>query len=136
MKPMATADEEAGLLVVYAREAECYGRALGVAETLPDVLRQGGDGSEQLRQVVAILDEVATLEASIADIRRHWQQTGRRPGGELQALLRRVTELIERLAVQIGAAEKEATTRRDRLIPDLDAGIRVRRMQRAYGGGM
>jgi hypothetical protein len=130
-----TGGMEADLLAAYAEEAGWYAEALGLARGLPEALRRGEEQAhERLRQVLALLDRVAAREAAVASTRERWHQAGRPTGPPLREVVDRVAALIQELAALVEAAEQEAAAVLARLAPQLDACIRARRMQQAYGG--
>ena len=121
------------LTSAYAEEAERYTRALQMARELQASFQRGGTGEENLQQIMALLNEVALIEARITDAKQAWQASGQKPGPQLQGVLERVTELIQSLSGHIQEAEREATEQKNRLVPELDAAVRGQQMQRAYG---
>lgn len=131
MNPGA-AGRNALLRTAYEQEAECYQRALQLAEDLPALLQQGQDTDEKLRQILTCCDEVKAIEARIAQTKKRWQDQDEELGPELQSVLDRVTELITRLGARIREAEQQAGMQKARLVPELDAAIRSRQMQQAY----
>jgi hypothetical protein len=124
---------EAALCSAYRAQAECYRRAIALAESLPARIRAGDDPSERLGQVLALLADVAAIEERGRAARQEWVGAGGRPGTELRAVLTEATHLIGRLASGLAEAEREAAARHARLAPELDALIRGRAMRRAYG---
>ena len=73
------------------------------------------------------------IEAGIAEAKRRWQRSGRKPGPQLQALLDEVARLIHVLAGHIGRAEQQAVAQQSELAPQIEALARSQQMQRAYG---
>ena len=132
MNPSAPPFQEL-LYTAYAEQADRYARALEVARALPADFQQGGAGEERLQQITALLNEVALIEARIAETKQAWQATGQKPDPQLKGVLTRVTELIEGLSGYIQEAEREAVQQKGRLVPELDAAVRGQQMQRAYG---
>ncbi len=127
-----TAIDDAVLIQAYTEEADRYSRALTLAADLPAALQHDSGANEKLQQVLALLDEVAVIEAGIAERKRQWQQTGQKPGSQLQSALENVAKLIELLAGHIGGAERQAIAHKSQLAPELDAMARSQQMQRAY----
>src|SRR5262249_39525932 len=104
-----------------------------LAEALPGLLARGESVDAALAQLLALLDEVAAVEARIAPVKAQWHQGDHQPGAELRELLSRLTRNLEHLSGHIQAADLEANARKCRLRPELDRGILSRQMQRAYG---
>ncbi len=121
------------LTAAYTEEATRYERALELAKRLPKNLQTGQAPEEQLQEISHALNEVALIEARIAEAKDAWHLSGEKPGPELKHVLTRVAELIEGLMGHVTAAENEAIAQKERLAPELDAAIRGQRMQRADG---
>lgn len=118
---------EERLLAAYAEEADCYDRAVRLAETFC-----GTDFQAVVPPILALLNEIAVREASIAEVKERWRQSGRRAGPKLGAVMDRIAATIEQLRRHMGKIEEAARARRDRLAVELDDCNRRRRMQRAY----
>ncbi|HZT83562.1 MAG TPA: hypothetical protein VFA26_25250 [Gemmataceae bacterium] len=131
-----TADLEALLCQAYREQADCYERALPLAEEAARDIRGGGTGETPMIQLLALLDAVRAVEARAGPLKAEWQAAGRPPGAEFRAVLQRVAGLIERLTGHVQAAEHQARAHRDRLAPQLDAAAAGQRMQQAYAGAM
>jgi len=127
------ATPEAVLCSAYRDQAERYRQAGALAESLPALIRSGDDHSEGLGRVMALLAEVAAIEERVRPLKEQWTRGGSTPGPELRAVLTEATQLIQRLAQSLAAAEQEAAARHERLVPQVDAVIRARAMRRAYG---
>jgi hypothetical protein len=127
---------EGTLCAAYKEETGHYTQALQMADALATALQQGQGFEDKVRQIVVQLDEIARLEALIAEPKRHWQQSGRKPAGEFKNVLAQVTQLIERLADKIRAAEQMASLRQQCLVPELDSLIRGKQMRSAYGAAI
>jgi hypothetical protein len=128
----STATDDAVLTRAYQEEADRYGRALSLAADLPAALQNDAGANEKLQQVLALLDEVAAIEATIVEPKRRWQQTGQKPGPHLKSALEEVAKLIELLAGHICRAERQAVAQKSQLAPGLEALARSQQMQRAY----
>jgi len=129
-----TPSSEAALCAAYRDQAECYRQAVALVESLPGLLRAGGEAhAEPLSRVMVLLAEVAAIEARVRAVKDQWVSAGSRPGSELRAVLADVMQLIERLARSLAAAEEEAAAQKARLAPQVDTMIRGRAMRRAYG---
>ena len=127
---------EVVLCAAYAEEADCYAKALRLAEELPTAFHRGECPGVQLQRVLAALDEVAAIEVRIADSKRRWLASRvsgwRMPGLMLQRRLAQVKDLIQHLASLIRCAEQDASAQRERMVPEVDAVIRGQQMLRAY----
>jgi hypothetical protein len=122
------------LLSAFLQEADCYGRALQVAAELGAACQRSEGIDERLRQVFALLEEVAAVEARIAPVKQAWEQAGRPAGTELRAVMDRVAALILQLKNHIQTIEEAVRARRDAVAAELDVCNRGRQMQRAYQG--
>lgn len=120
------------LSAALAEEAERYAQALRAAEELPAALRDGRDFEPYLQELVQQLDEITRIEQRIAGAKQQWLQAGDPSPPELEALRARLVELIRAVQARVSWAEQEATLRKHQLMPQLDALIRGRQMQRAY----
>jgi len=133
---MNPTDLETRLVTAYRNEAACYSEALQAARDLDAALRQGQNQNVPLERMLALFDRIAVIEADMSECKRLWQQSSRRPGPELQAVLFQVEDLIQAMRGCVVAAEQQARAVSDRLAPQLDQLVRGRQMQRAYGGAM
>jgi hypothetical protein len=95
------------LFWAYTEEAACYGRALDVARELPETLKRGGSAAESLKEIQALLNEVALIEARIAEAKQRWQASCQEPGRALKRVLERVTELIQALTCCMHEADEK-----------------------------
>ena len=129
----AAGDLEATLCQAFREQATLYDRALSLADSLTPSLRRGEDVTDTLGQVVALLEQVSVLETRLALSWKLWEKKGRQPGPELTAVLAEVRGLAERLSHWVAEAEGEAKAQQQQIVPQLDALIRLRKMQRAYG---
>jgi hypothetical protein len=124
---------ESVLCSAYRDQAERYRAAAALAEALPALLRAGGEHSERLAVVMALLAEVAAIEERVRPLKERWAGAGGKPGAELRAVLTEVMHQIEGLARGLAEAEREAAARHALLAPQVDALICGRAMRRAYG---
>jgi hypothetical protein len=125
---------ETVLCSAYHDQAERYRAAIALAESLPALVRATDESAEPLARITALLAEVAAIEERVRPVRDRWIAAGGRPGAELQDILSEATHLIERLALRLSEAEREASARHGLLAPQVDALIRGRAMRRAYAG--
>jgi hypothetical protein len=124
-------DDEAVLTAGYEEEARLYARALELAEPLPGLLREGkADG--RLPQILGLFVQISEVEARLAAAKSRWERNGGAPGAALRLVKEQLTALMEKLLGHIRLAEQETLSQRDRLLPELDALVRARRMQQAY----
>jgi hypothetical protein len=125
---------EAVLREAYEMQVARYQQALTQAESLGANWKQGDDIAVALQPILAIMDEIATRNVAIESHRQQWLQGRHAPSPPLEAVLRAMAELIERLAVRIRELELLATACKNQLAPQLDNLHRGRQMQRAYAG--
>ncbi len=89
-----------------------------------------GEWSEQAtQQVLQHLSKIQNLSAAAGES-AHSGPAGNRPDSQL----RQITELFQAMLSKIARLEKSASEARDRLLPQVNAGVRSLQMQRAYGG--
>ena len=119
----------------YRDEARCYTQALRLAEEIPLALGRGERIDGCLEQLQALFQKIACVEASLRPLEKRSKQAhgGGRPSW--QEAKEDVVALLEKLLHSIRQGEREAIAQRDTLILPVDLGIRVRRMQEAYGHG-
>jgi hypothetical protein len=120
----------------YRRQASCYAQALQMARTVEAAVQLGEDQGPPMQHLIAVLDEVAAIEADMSAAKQLWQRSARRPGPELQAALDQVAGLIQALQACVGSAAQHARAETERLAPQLDRLVRGRQMQTAYRGTM
>src|SRR5438132_14246908 len=63
---------EAILSAAYGAMAERYARALELADGLAEAFREPERGTERLRQICAVLDEVTAIERQVREARQRW----------------------------------------------------------------
>lgn len=91
-----------------------------------------GEWSEAAtRQVLQHLQTVQQLSAAAGQVANSNSGAGR-PAAELEQL----TGLFQAMLAKIARLEKAATEARDRLLPQVNAGVRSLQMQRAYSGSI
>lgn len=132
MTPTPQPAEEAELCQAYQKETTNYLRALAEMETVLEAFRQGRHADEAIQRLTVLLEEVASIEESIALAKRRWSDRGGKPGPELRAVLTSLAQILERLLERIGEAERHAWAQQKQLLPELVHLAQGRRMQRAY----
>lgn len=123
------ADLESSLVAAYREMAECYGRALRLA----DQLASGVTQETSLRQIDILVREAAGIDNSIVPLKLRWKECGREPGRALSTVLAELASMIENLSRSVRDAEQRAGAQRQLLAPALDAAARGTRMRQAYG---
>jgi hypothetical protein len=123
---------ETALCSAYQEQADCYGRAAELAESLAAWIRDGEEYLPHLDRVLALLREAADIEERIRPLMEHWVRGGGRPGEQLRSILIETAHRIERLARSLAEAEQAAAGRHAQLVPQMDTMIRGRAMRRAY----
>ncbi len=98
-------------------------------ETLLLESEQGEWSEQATQQVLQHLASIQRLSAAAGQAAQS-RPTGNRPEGQL----RQVTQLFQSMLAKIARLEKSASEARDRLLPQVNAGVRALQMQRAYGG--
>ena len=123
---------EIDLCSLFDQEAGCYSKALKLAENLPDAFAHGRAPEDDLNRIVILLDQVARLENEYAERKKCWQDRQVAPGPKLAVQIAIVRGLVGQLAERLQGSEREATAKKNQLLPELDAFIRGKQMQRAY----
>ena len=119
----------------YREEVRYYTQALRLAEQILTALGQRTSIDSCIQQLQALFQQIACVEARIGPLAERATQSnevGRTGWKEAKA---DVAALLEQLIRAVRQGEREAIARRDTLILPVDMGIRVRRMQQAYGHG-
>lgn len=124
------------LCTALQEETERYERALRIAEELPAAVQQGRDTEPQLREILTYLTDITSIERRIADAKQRWLLLNGEVSPELESYRLRLMTLIQQLQERLGSAEREASQRQSRLLPQLEALLRGQRMQRAYGAAV
>ena len=115
-----SASLEAALCTAYRSQAACYRQVVALAESLPALLRAGGEAhAECLGRVMTLLGDVARIEEQTRADREQWLLAGGRPGADLKAVLDEVMHSIQQVARGLAAAEEEAARQQDRLLPQV-----------------
>lgn len=122
---MHSPDLEQRLLTNYRQQAAHYERALRLLDS-------EADRDARIQDVVIILQQIAEMDAALAEDKTAWRQTNRQAGTELRTLLdtlavqiRTLSECVEQHMVQVAA-------RKAQLAPALDEVMRQRTMLKAY----
>ncbi len=79
-------------------QAITYSQALSVAENLLAAWKPGNDIASALRDIKAMMDQIATSNAAVDKVRRQWLQSQQKPSAALAASFQALTRLISRLA--------------------------------------
>jgi hypothetical protein len=124
---------DAILCAAYRDEAQCYSDALALTNQLPSSLPDQDGIAPVLQRITEIMNKTAEIDNTISACRQQWRAAKREPSPALAAALQEITSLIEKLQMKIAELEKQATAKRDLLIPQMDSMLRIRQMQRAYG---
>jgi hypothetical protein len=132
-------DSAAVLYAAYLEQTERYARALRLASEVAAACGVGADhstahaaGSPGLRQVFALLDEIAAQDALLVPVKQHWESVGRPTTTALRAVMDRIAGLIRLLSRELQTIEQAARARREELAAELDVCNRRCQMQRAY----
>ncbi len=89
---------ETALCAAYREQAARYRQAVALGEELPALLQKGGEAhADHLSRVMALLADIAAIEAGIRTSKEHWVARGGRPGADLRTVLEEVMQLLERL---------------------------------------
>ena len=117
----------------YQEELLYYTQALQIAERITIELKEGSQADQYLGQLNRLFAQIAAVEARLAEL--PMPVTNSQGGTTIIQAKEKIIAVIEKLVVEIRTGEREALARRDRLIIPVEMGIRVRRMQQAYGQG-
>jgi hypothetical protein len=119
-------------LASFGRQAECYERALALAEQFSAVSRAGETRIELIAAIAEIVRDVSRLQQDAAEERKRSPTAAPQPDSRLQSAVNRVATLIQRLAERMREAEMILQGRKTQLGPELDLIIRSCQMQKAY----
>lgn len=118
-----------------------------VPELLEEILVQYQLVDRQLEQLLADSDRGEWSESATQQVLRHLQKiqelgaaagaahAGQPGGARPEAELNQLTSLFHAMLAKIARLEKGAQEARDRLLPQVNAGVRSLQMRRAYSGG-
>lgn len=116
-------------------------------EWLEEILAQYQLVDQQLEQLLADSDRGEWSESATQEVLRHLQKIqelgaaaaathSRQPGvARPEAELNQLTSLFHAMLAKIARLEKGAQEARDRLLPQVNVGVRSLQMRRAYSGG-
>ena len=127
---------EASLEECYREVAGYYATALSCAETLPTEISRGARIDGCVEQLQRLFQSVALVEARLRPLEATANPSECVAGSGWEGAKAEVLVLLEKLIQCIRRAEGEAIAQRDSLILPVEMGIRVRRMQQAYGQGV
>jgi hypothetical protein len=129
---MPVADLEATLRAAVAAQGELYRQALVQARDLASDLNADTDASKHLAGFVKTLDEVARVEASVADLKRCWTSLRQPPSPDTRQVLDAAACMLEELLVEIARAEQKAASHMQTLGPALATAAKSQRAMRVY----
>src|SRR5207253_2727528 len=107
-KPMRNAHQEVVrvLSAAYQKQVAEYSRALSLAEDLLAHRDGHVNVAETVKQIGAMVDDIAGANAGIERQRNLWLQAGHKPPPELAALLQDVAKVVLRLRDRIAEVER------------------------------
>ena len=101
------------------RQAECYERALALAEQFSTASQAGETRIGLIAAIAEIVNEVSRIQQDAAKVRTEWRAGGAQAGSRVQSAVSRVTTLIQRLAERMREAEMILQGRKAQLGPEL-----------------
>ena len=119
----------------YNEEARHYTQALKVAERILVSLQQGECTRECFEHLRVLFQQIATVEVRLIPLREDSERGRALADPDILQAKEKVIALIQQLVHRISECEQIAIALKDNLTQSLDIGIRVRRMQQAYGQG-
>lgn len=126
---------ESILQEAYNEEARHYTQAVTVADRILVSLQQGESTSECFEHLQVLFQQIATVEVRLIPLRKDSERGGALAHPHTLQAKEEVIALIQQLVHRISECEQIATSMKDNLSQSIDVGIRVRRMQQAYGQG-
>jgi hypothetical protein len=121
---------EQRLIESYHAQLQRYDRALDlVAQPAPEAARK----DESVHDLNAILNDIAALDADLAEDKAVWRFSGCQPGPQLREVLDSVADRIRALAALVDRRFVELQSSKQALMPEVDECIQQRRMLHAYG---
>ncbi len=123
---------QAQLLRGYQQQAAHYKQALQRVHDLEAALAASQDVDRPLGELAEILKTIAAMNPQMNAWKTRWEQAGRVANPELEALIRHVRQQVATLLEKVRGLEQKADDARRRLVPQLEAKVRARRMQAAY----
>jgi hypothetical protein len=120
---------EQRLTDAYAAQAKCYDLALSAVTCQKP---EDTSGYQWVMEMQTALNDVAALDAAMAEDKEAWRRAGRSASEPLRAILETLAEHIRILSESLDERVARLTERRQQLLPELDAFIRQRRMLHAY----
>jgi len=116
----------------YRTQIEQYSRLLEKARRLPQAFSDGDERQVLLEAMAADMDQIAVADERAQDLSQTLAAAGYSLGRPLGELVKQKKRLLEELLQQLQLAESSAESARAKLIPQVDAQTRVRRMRQAY----
>ncbi len=126
---------ESILQEAYDEEARHYTQAVTVAERIFVSLQQGECTRACFEHLRVLFQQIATVEVRLMPLREHSERGRALAHPDILQAKEEVIALIQQLVHRISECEQIATSMKDNLTQSIDVGIRVRRMQQAYGQG-
>ena len=123
---------EAALAGHYQKQAAQYRQVLELVRSLPATIAQGSSIEESLSRMSSMLDDLHVSESQVSPLRDQWLASRRKPGSDLAQSVESVKKLIVSLIENVGVAEQVAQKAKTRLLPQMSAESKGRRMQTAY----
>ena len=99
---------------------------------LEAIAEDGDDLHGTLRSVSHALATWQEIDARWQPYRAQWVEAKRSPGPEFRSALATQKSLLEQLITRIDALQARFQQTRDRISPDVDAGVRRRQVANAY----
>ena len=122
----------AWLFDCYRTQIEQYSRLLEKARRLPQAFSDGDERQVLLEAMAADMDQIAVADERAQDLSQTLAAAGYSLDRPLGELVKQKKRLLEELLQQLQLAESSAESARAKLIPQVDAQTRVRRMRQAY----
>ena len=121
---------EQRLVQGYQEQLRHYDQALAIVnQETPPTIAMG----HWAHDLDAVLKNVGTIDAALAEDKSAWRRSGGQPGPELAALVDQLANRLGMLAQIVKGQVAEFEARKEQLMPEMDAFIQQRRMLHAYG---
>ena len=117
----------------YVRQMDRYKCAIRTAKSLVTAFSDGRDAAPGLRELDRALNEVAEIQERIEPFHQQHMLQASATGSRVQEVARQLADTIKTLIGEIEAAQNEARSARNRLVPELSQEARRRKMRATYG---
>jgi hypothetical protein len=131
--PTRTSDIERTLSELYQQQADSYERLLVFMKGSRAQYAGSSFPMEIMSEMEVLTNSATAWNARVNQVKREWESLRRPPGPTLAQAVARVRTLLASLVEEFQAAEKNAASLRDKLLPEISTESRRIQMRQAYG---